>query len=261
MILLSAEAIIKEQARKILKQNFVSAIIVLAVVLLPFYIIDGITTALSCAFITWVPNEALANTLIYVIGYSAEFVLGFLFSPVINGYVRAYYRAAQTGKLEVRDAFFYFTSGRYIDALSLNIRLFLRMLLPIILLFSPVIIFDVFTMNYAKDFMNSVLYYDARFLLSVLSTTTTVLYSLRYYTVFTVSSDHPEFSPREVFEQNKRIMKNRTGNAAKLIFSFVPWMLLCLTVLPMLYVIPYMTQSLCVSAKWMTKTAMEENEI
>ena len=55
-------------------------------------------------------------------------------------------------------------------------------------------------------------------------------------------------------------MKNRTGSAAKLIFSFTPWILLCLLILPMLYVIPYMTQSLCVSAKWMTKAALEENK-
>ena len=86
------------------------------------------------------------------------------------------------------------------------------------------------------------------------------MYSLRYFTVFTVSADNPDFSPKQVFQYNKYIMKNRTGSAAKLIFSFTPWILLCLLILPMLYVIPYMTQSLCVSAKWMTKAALEENK-
>ena len=54
-------------------------------------------------------------------------------------------------------------------------------------------------------------------------------------------------------------MKQRTGDVAKLIFSFTPWMLLGLLVLPLLYVIPYITQSLCVSAKWLTKSALESN--
>lgn len=260
MISLSAEAIIKAQARKILKNNFTGAVIALLILLVPYYIIDGTTTALSCAMMMWIPDRALAETILYISGYSFEFIAGFLFSPLINGYVRAYYRTAKNGSMDMKDVFYYFGSGHYIDALSLNIRLFIRMLLPIVILFSPLIIFDIFTVNYTEDFIGTILYNDFRFLLSVLSTTTTILYSLRYYTVFTLSSDHPEFSPKEVFQTSKQIMKHHTGSAAKLIFSFIPWLLLCLTVLPMLYVIPYLTMSKCVSAKWMTEAAMEENE-
>ena len=182
-------------------------------------------------------------------------------SPLINGYVRAHYRAAYTKSIDIKDSFFYAVgSGHYFDALSLNIRLFFRMLIPIVILFSPVIVFDVFSATQYEGFTETVLHHDLRFIFCVLSTTTTMLYALRYFTVFTVSADNPQFTTKQVFQYNKKIMEDKTYSAAKLVFSFVPWLLLCLLILPMLYVIPYMTQSLCVSAKWMTKTTLEENE-
>ena len=106
--ILSAEAIIKQQARGILKHNFVRAIIALLILLLPFYIIDGATTALSYAVISLVSDESLAEILVYSIGYPVEIIAFFLFSPVINGYIRAYYRAAYSGSIDPRDVFYCF---------------------------------------------------------------------------------------------------------------------------------------------------------
>ena len=258
---MTAEAIIKSQARQILKNNFVPSIIALLILLLPFVIIDGATTVFSCVIIKTVADESLAEFLIYCIGDSFEIIAGILLSPLINGYVRAHYRAAYTKEIDLKDVFYYAAgSGHYFDALSINIRLIIRMLLPILLLFSPVFIFDVIAMLSSKEFTDTLLYYDVHFFLCLLSTTTTILYSLRYYTVLTVSADNPQFSAKQVFRYNKKIMKDNTNSAAKLLLSFIPWFLLCFLALPMLYVIPYLTQSLCVSAKWLTKTALEEHE-
>ncbi|MBQ6411983.1 MAG: DUF975 family protein [Ruminococcus sp.] len=256
---MSPEAIVKAQARNILKQNYVKAIVAMLIVLLPFYMIDGATTAISCAIMNLISDEQVSTAVIYSIGYPVELIAGYLLSPVINGYVRAYYKAAYTNSIELRDVFYYFGAGRYGNALSLNIRVILRMLLPVLVLYLPLIIFETVSVNLDSDFYGSVLYNDFYFILAVLSTVTTTLYSTRYFTVFTVSADNPQFTPSQVFAYNKYIMKYRTGSAAKLIFSFTPWLLLGLLVLPLLYVIPYMTQSLCVSAKWMTKAALEEN--
>ena len=258
MILLSAEAKIKSQARGILKKNFVKAIIALLIGLLPFYIIDGATTAISCGIINYIADENLAKILVYSIGYPVEIIAGFLFSPLINGYIRAYYRASYTDSIDLKDVFFYFSGGRYGSALLLNIRVFLRMLIPILVLYSPLIIFETVCQLYYTEFIDTILYKDVYFLLAVTSTFTTALYSLRYFTIYTVSADNPQFTTKQVFEYNRYIMRDNTGYPAKMILSFVPWILLCLLVLPMLYVIPYMTQSFCVSAKWLTKAAFEE---
>ena len=227
------------------------------IVLLPFYMIDGTTTALSCAIIKLVSDEQVSSVLVYAVGYPVELIAGFLLSPVINGYIRAYYRSAYTEKMDLKDVFFYFSAGHYGSALSLNIRWIIRMLLPILLLYSPLIIYEIVSSGMDSDFYGSVLYKNFYFILAVLSTVTTTLYSLRYFTLFTVSADNPQFTPSQVFEYNRYIMRHRTGSAAKLVFSFTPWLLLGLLVLPLLYVIPYMTMSLSVSAKWMTKAALE----
>ncbi|MBQ3284141.1 MAG: DUF975 family protein [Ruminococcus sp.] len=257
---MSAEAIIKQQARSILKSNFPKALIALAIVLLPYAVIDGTTTAISFTVMELVSDDSLAEILVYSIGYPVEIVMAFLYSPVINGYIRAYYRAAYNNTIELKDVFFCFSRGQYGKTLRLNLNLVLRMLLPGILFYAPLIIYEIVAVNIPDNgFYDSVLYHDFYFILSVLSTVGIVLYSLRYFTVFTVSADNPQFTPKQIFAYNKYIMQDKTTNAAKLIFSFTPWLLLCLLVLPMLYVIPYMTQSLCVSRKWMTKASLEVN--
>lgn len=257
---LSAETVIKQQARDALKHNYPMAIIALVIALLPVYLIDGATTVISCALMKTVTNnDNMQMLLIYGIGYPVEFILGFLFSPVINGYIRVYYRNAYTKQMDLKDLFYYFEGDRYIKTLGLNIRFILRMLIPIILLYLPLIAYEVICSYIGGDFYGSLVYRDFFFILAVLSTVSVTLYSLKYFTVFTVCVDNEDLTPDQVFTYSKYIMKTKTGNAAKLIFSFTPWLLLCLLILPMLYVIPYMTQSLCIAAKWMTKAAIEVN--
>ena len=258
--ILTAEAIIKRQARDILKHNYVKAITALLIVLLPFMIIDGTTTVISCAVLDLVADEKTADIIIQAVGYPVTVIAWFFFSPVFNGYIRAYYNAAKTGRFDLNDSFYYFQRGKYAFALKLNIRFVIRMLLPVIIMFAPLIIFEIVSVNLlSEDFYGSVAYNDFYFILAVLSSITTTLYSLRYFTVFTIAAENEYLEPKQIFGYSKYIMKRQTGSAAKLIFSFTPWMLLCLLILPMLYVLPYMTQSLCIGAKWMTKAAFEEN--
>lgn len=253
---MSAEAIIKSQARKTLSNNWVPAIAALLIALLPLYMIDGTTTVTSGLIVSLIKDESLAGILVYSIGIPVELIAGFLLSPVINGYVCAYYRCAQTQRMEIGDVFRYFEKGRYGAALRLNLSLFLRLLLPTLLLFLPYLIFLTLSVTVIDEsFLGTVVYNDISFVLAVLSTTATALYALRYFTVYAVSIDEEYASTKQVFERNREIMRGHTGSAAKLLLSFTPWLLLCLTILPMLYVIPYMTQSLCISAKWLKHAA------
>ncbi len=94
------------------------------------------------------------------------------------------------------------------------------------------------------------------FILTVLSSLAMILYTIRYFAIYAVSIDIEPDNTGDDFRINKQIMRGRTGICAKLIFSFTPWILLCLTVLPMLYVIPYITESLCISVKWIKEAAL-----
>ena len=254
---MSAEAIIKRQARDTLRNNYPKALTALIIVLIPYYIIDGGTTILSCVFSYLIKDEAVRGVLIYSVGYTLEVLALFFFSPVINGYIRAHYNAAYTGEIDLADVYYYFSGGRYKKALALNIRYILRLLLPAALFYLPVIALAIIAPQVGGGFSDSLLYNDLFFLLNVISTTCLLLYSLRYFIVFTIQADIENLTPGKSFEYSRYVMKNRVGSAAKLALSFIPWFLLCLLVLPTLYVIPYFTQSLCISAKWMTKATFE----
>ena len=257
MINLSAEQIIRSQARETLKNNYVKAVIALLIVLLPLYMIDGTTTVTSCAVMNLISDEKTAQFWVYAIGYPVELIAGYLLSPVINGYIRAYYKTAYSSDMDLKDLFYYFENRRYAKTLRLNFSFLLRMLIPILLLYTPLIIFEIIAGRITGDFYGSVLYKDCYFILAVLSTMTTTLYALRYFTVFTICVDNEDLSVKEIYRYNKHIMKDKTVSAAKLIFSFTPWILLSMLILPMLYVIPYMTQSLCIACKWMKQSTFE----
>lgn len=256
---MSPQSIVRKQARDALKNQYAPAVISFIIMLIPIVIIDGAATALVCALYSIVTDKAAAEIISSSIVYSLFIIGGFLLSPVINGYIRVFYLNALNGEMDVRQMYYYFEKSRYNNTLSLNLRYFARMFLPALLLFSPVIIYDVLIMSLAQDFYDSVLYKDVYFILFVLSTVTTTLYSLRYFTVFTLKVEMEYIDNKELFAYSKAIMKDKTVSAAKLIFSFTPWMLLCLTILPILYVAPYMTQALCIGAKWMTRATYEVN--
>lgn len=256
---MSAEAIIKSQARDTLKNNYPKAVTALLVVLLPYYIIDGSTTVISCIFSYFIAETTLRAILIYTLGYTFEILAFFFFSPIVNGYIRAYYNASYTGVMDMTDLYYYFDGDRYKKALSMNLNALLRLLLPAALLYIPLIIFEILSAQIGEPFYGSVPYIDIFFILSVISTMTLFIYSLRYFTAYTVSCDIDSLTVKQAFEYSMHIMKGRTGSMRKLVLSFTPWLLLCIFVLPALYVIPYLTQSICISAKWMTKATFEVN--
>ena len=249
--------LVKSRARKILKNNYVKALTAMLIALLPLYMIDGATSVLSYSVISLVSDKELSKLLVYGIGYPLELLAGFFLSPVLNGYIRAYYRTIRTGSMELRDVFRYFSRDRYRETLRLNLSFVLRMLLPALLLYLPLTVYEIICLNMGEGFYGTQLYRSFYFILAVLSTVSTTLYSLRYFTVFTLRTEQEQLSVKELFSYSKYIMKHQTGAAAKLIFSFTPWLLLCLLILPMLYVIPYMTQSLCIAADWMTKASFD----
>ena len=260
MILLSPQAIVRAQARKALQHNYAKAITAMAAALLPIFMIDtAIKILLSLFYLFRADTDTMTVLNIAVID-PVIVVLGVLLSPMINGYIRVYYRNALSGKMDLQDLYYYFDRERYSQTLQLNLSYLLRMVLPAILFYLPLIIYESVSYQLEIDFYGSMLYNDCYFLLAVMSTVILTLYSLKYFTVFTLHIENEERSIGELFRTSKSIMREQSPDAAKLIFSYTPWMLLCLTILPIFYVVPYMTQGLCIGAKWMTRVGNEESK-
>ena len=255
---MSPQKIIRAQAREALKNNYVKAAAAFAIGLLPLYIIEGAVTVLACALnLIITDNDYLTGLLYMLFGIPIEIVAAVLLSPLLNGFIRMFYRNAMYSQMDINDLFYYFEKGRYSRTLKLDLSFLLRMFLPFVLFFAPVFVYAGLCSGLNNDFTGTALYSDFYFILVVMSAIVTVLYSLKYFTVFTLYVDNEWMSSRDLFRFSKLIMRGRTGSAAKLIFSYTPWMLLCLTILPLIYVVPYMTQGLTIGAKWMTAAAYE----
>ncbi len=252
---MSAEKAIRAQARMTLKGGWLKAITALIAVLTVFAVADCVYTVLALLLIS---GDNADNTVNQVIFYITEptlvFAVSFLLSPVFNGYVRLYYKASVDGVYHIEDLIYYFSKEHYRSALAVNIRFIIRMLLPTVVCFLPVIIFWAVFM---KSKENIPLYALCEFMLTVLSSLLTVLWSLRYFAVFAAAVEFEYMDAPELFKLSKEIMRGNTGTVSRLILSFSPWLLLCMTVLPVIYVAPYMTQALCISSKWLIRSRFE----
>lgn len=249
---MSPSAIVRSQARQTLKGNYVAAVASFFILLLPIYLITGLNYVLDALFLQFTDDNFIIGVLEILILTPLDIVIAILLSPLFNGFVRLYCQSAFTGEFRMSDLYYYFDKAKYNKTLMLNLSFTVRMFLPAILCFLPVLLYHIFCFAFLQSFVGSVIYKDLSFLLAVMSAILLILYSLKYFVVMTVYCSNKEIDPKEYFRISKSIMQNQKHDATRLIFSFSPWMLLCLLIIPSLYVVPYMTQSLCIGAKWMT---------
>lgn len=178
---------------------------------------------------------------------------------MFTGYIRLYYNAALNGNYDINDIFYYFKDKHYKKALQLNLLFLLRMIIPFIIAFLIPNIFSILSNRFLpENFTKSIWFYDIVFLLTVVAVFLLVLYMIKYFSVYTLFIEYPDMPANKYFSYSKRIMHNNTKKIRDLIFSFIPWLLLCLTILPLIYVVPYITQSLCISSKWINNLYKEE---
>lgn len=249
---MSPSAVIRYQARETLKGNYVAAVAAFIILLLPVYIIMGVTYAVDSLF-TLMTDDAVTVSVLEIVALTPiNIIIGILLSPLANGFIRLFYVSAMNGEFRMSALFYYFEKGRYHKTLLMNLSFLVRIMIPAFICFLPLFLYYFFCFGYFDSFVGTVLYYDFAFILSVMSSILLILYSLKYFVVLTLYCSSENADVKELFGVSKDIMREQKTEGARLIFSFVPWLLLCLLIVPMLYVIPYMTQSLCIGAKWMT---------
>ena len=239
---MSIEKTVRYQGRKKLKEyGWVKALIGLGMLAVFFLIIESVA---YCETILLDIVKEDMHFLISVIYRSFTTFVAILLFPSVIGYIRML--LSEKGEYEMSDVTYYFMScDRYFKSIGLIFSYLLRIALPALLCFSPVIGVTVLN-NYV-----SIEYYDIiLYSLVVLSSVLLLIYSLKYFLIIKLFCDDETQDMSFYFKTSKNIMRNHRLDVIKLTLSFTPWILLCITILPMLYVIPYMTQSLCISSKW-----------
>ncbi len=250
---MSAEKIIRTQARQTLKENgWIKALIGLGILATFYMIIEGI--AFTEAFIV---NEfTLSDTLDFIIKVgirSVTTLVVILLCPALLGYLKMMY--SDKKEYEMSDVVYYFSSFKlYARSVRFIFAFILRLFIPALLFFLPV--FILIGINfYTKVPLFEVLLW----FLCILSSLGLLVYSLKYFLSVKLFCDE-NYSIRECFKSSKEMMDTNTRNVIKLFLSFTPWILLCITVLPLLYVVPYITQAMCISGKWIFELSRNDKE-
>lgn len=246
---MSAEKIIRTQAREKLKVGgWTKALIGLAVLAMVYLIIESLAAPKYVIIETF----ALENTALFITEVACNSFITlsvFLLSPVVLGYIKML--CTDNDDYDTNDIFYFFSSfKRYAKALAFVFSFVFRMIIPTILCFLIVIAYLLI-----KHFLFPQFSQDT--VIIVIFAITAVIWTLRYATRYFLSfyllcKDENKPIP-SCFSDSKEVMTEHTSDVVKLSNTFLGWLLLCITVLPLLYVLPYYLQSMCISAKWLSQ--------
>ena len=186
-------------------------------------------------------------------------ILFFILCPISLGVSRFYYIVSKGESPSVAEIFYYFKNKKiYLRSLSCGINIGLRMLLWGIVCMLPGIITlfvsGTFTMAPTID-ANLRLF---ALLLTILSNlfliaglVVYVVIILRYFLTPYVVISREELGVKECINISFRMMKGYRTSVFKLYITFIPWLVACFFVLPLLYVVPYFSTSKMSCAKWL----------
>ena len=180
-----------------------------------------------------------------------------ILSPLFNGFTKAHYSMIITGKSDLNDILYFFSNRLYLKTLGLNLSYVLRMIIPAFLSFLPLSTYTLMCTFFFKDFIDTNAYTIIYIILYILSFIILQIYALKYFLVFKYYCEDQSLRIRDYFEFSSRGMFGYTSSIIKLTLTFIPYILLSLLMLPMLYTVPYMYESYCVSANFLIEIEKE----
>lgn len=259
---MTAEKIIKQQAKKQLKDKGLAKAVFSVAILMFFYmLIENIFYLL----ITVLDMQKLGD-IIYSLSLTGIIILGvvitFLTSPVILGFVKMYTNNAQ--KYDLSDLFYFFSSGRiYRKSLRFCFAFAVRLFLPLVFASIPIIALVIINEFLLDSTMNSALFLITMIILVLLSLLIIVALSANYYLATIMFCNNQEDKIKSYFINSKNMMTNYKSAPIKLYTSYILWFALCTTALPVIYILPYYTQAVCRSGQWILEISRDgqENEL
>ncbi|MBQ8057595.1 MAG: DUF975 family protein [Ruminococcus sp.] len=257
---MSAEIILKAQARDKLKQGgWAKALFALAILTIVYMIIECFSS-LGYYLIELLNPDSTIEFIIEVSGGTIATIVALLLSPFVLGFFRMFY--SDDRDYSLNDVMYYFsTFGKYTKAIKFVLGFVLRMILPVVVYFLlPASIFAVAKIINNGDSLEN----GIKILIIALAITSTVLvlrHSIRYFVSILLLCENECEKTSYYFTTSKEIMRHHEKDVVKLILSFFWWILSSITGLPALYVIPYISQAMCLSGKWLTQLSRNGQDI
>lgn len=271
---MTAEKKIKIQANKALTGNWPAATgaVFLALCLILFITIPGDIVFIIIEELIYKlaeifePASLLVDNiyLIYAMFVPvASFIPLFLISPLLTGVLKYFYSLAKNSDADFSEVFSYF-GKKYPRVLSLNLSVFLRcffrIFLPLVPYYVNHAIMDAIT--YSKESLAfwDIMWYAVSYALLLVGIFVAVALSTKYFLSFFLFFEDESLGNREIATLSKKSMKSFGKNIFKLSLSMSPWIIICITVIPLIFVLPYILTSVSISAKWIIALKFNNKE-
>lgn len=265
---MNPEKTIRDQAKCILRNNnrFTAVCVFMTfLVALLFVIYTASAIDTLVAFV----SEQLSNGLQNLFGLSSLFdleaddssgsvallliIAGLIFiSPLLTGMIRYFYKLAKNGEADYSETFYYF-GKKYFRALSVNLSILARVFWRVILCMLPSSI--LFTITNVTELANDMPVLAA--IINLLGASAffggillSFKFSVKYFLCIFLFIEDENASIRDIIMRSASSMTRFAGSVNKLFFSLSGWIILCVLVIPMIFVLPYILLCMSVSAKW-----------
>ncbi len=215
-------------------------------------------TVLFAFFVIWYAmniTEYIFGSIAAVI--SGALMLFFLFFPLLQGLIRFVWRMLFDAVDNPSSVFYYFSSkSEYIRAIKITFSMCIRAAFFAFLLFLPATVVDIFggtkiysLLDMPIPLWTTGLYYLSLFLKCV-AVILLAFIMLRYSAAPVLCVADENMEPSEAIHMSCVIFKYAMLDFIYLIFGFFGWILLSLTVIPLVFTLPYFITSLCVFTRF-----------
>ena len=205
-------------------------------------------------------NTSSANTIIYYLILLVVLILSFIvLEPLSLGASRFYFYVSKGESPSVEEIFYYFRGKKaFLRSLNFGINALLRGLLwGLVCMLPGTVIMIISGMLSAMPITASSISQYSIALVPISMITLVIGYIfllaivLRYFLASYLFISREEIGIKECFKVSFKSMVGYRISVLKLYITFIPWLLLCFFVVPLLYVIPYLQTAKFTCAKWL----------
>lgn len=234
---MSVEATLKKQAKEILaRENWAKSIVgflcVLSVCGITLFVIDLSTFLITDEILNKPVNIAImiAIALVGIIGF-------ILLSPFYTGYMKFIADSKEQKTGDIQNVIYYFAKKRYFNTVQLNLSLFIRYAMLLIVCALPLAVFLVL-MQTMPDYETGL---KIGALWSGIIGAVVFFIISRFYVMvqYLYVSDFDYRKEKELIKASRYMVKKNFGKIVSLYISFIGYWLLSFFMIPLVFVYPY----------------------
>lgn len=245
---------IKKESHQVLKKNWLSA----AKIVLTFILIFALPYAFEVLLLLLLGRFGIVdfnsaaftspNPMILIVTFIRIVVTIIVATPLYFGILLWYWELSKGNKHEFYECFGFFTNRRlFFHVIKLKLLVGIRVVASYLIALIPISISMFLFEMIRADTRNSEIFLLLLICSTVLSIVTIIsisIFCMRYLLVDFIYIENPDMPIREIIRRSKSTMSGRKANSLCFILSFSLWFLMCIFILPIIYVVPYFTTSL-----------------